>query len=73
MQVVYSQKHALHAPASFISRGRVAPCPEMPERAQRLLAALKADGHEVAGPRDFALLPLARVHTADYLDRKSVV
>ena len=39
MRVIHSPEQALHSPRMFLSRGRVKPNEERPERAERLLAA----------------------------------
>ena len=67
MRVVYSEAHEAHAPETFLSRGVLSPCPETPERAARLLAALTEAGYAVQAPREFGAEPLATVHSLDYL------
>ena len=68
MRAVHSDLHRRHDPASFILRGRVAPSPETPERAERLLAGVASAGLTLAPPvaHDDALV--AAVHTPEYLD-----
>ena len=61
MRVVYSEAHEAHAPETFLSRGVLSPCPETPERAARLLAALTEAGYAVQAPREFGAEPLATV------------
>lgn len=51
-----------------MARGQPAPHPERPERAERLLAAVRDAGHEISGPDVFDARCLAEIHSADYLD-----
>ncbi|WP_059413812.1 histone deacetylase family protein [Cupriavidus basilensis] len=67
MKVVYSDHHLAHDPRAFIVRGRMQRSNEQPERALRLLAAARADGHEVIAPPDLGAGPRAAVHTPEYL------
>ncbi len=68
MRVIHSPDQALHAPQMFLARGRVKPNEERPERAERLLAAAIAAGHqaEIAPKADRRLV--AGVHDAGFLD-----
>ena len=68
MKVVYSDKHAAHDPQTFFVRGLKQRSAEQPERATRLLAAVKAAGHEVIAPQSHGSAPAAAVHTPQYLD-----
>ena len=68
MKVVYSDRHAAHDPQTFVVRGVRQRSAEQPERATRLLDAVKAPGHEVIAPRGYGTAPAAAVHTSDYLD-----
>jgi len=67
MQVIYSDEHRLHAPDNFISAGRLRPSPERPERADRLLAAVRQAGFDVAPPDSPDTGAIAAVHDAGYL------
>ncbi len=67
MKVVYSDAHRGHYPAHFLVNGKVEANPEVPERAERLLEAVRAGGHAVAAPADYGPGPRAAVHTAEYL------
>lgn len=67
MKVIYSNEHVDHDPLTFIVRGRMKRSNEQPERAARLLAAVRADGYDVVAPHDPGPAPLAAVHTPDYL------
>lgn len=68
MKVFYSEAHSGHDPKGFISAGRLAENPEVPERAERLLQAVQDAGHQVLAPAAHGPGPLAQVHTLDYLD-----
>jgi acetoin utilization deacetylase AcuC-like enzyme len=67
MKVIYSEKQKKHAPEIFISNGAPQPNPEVPERADKLLAAAVLSGLSLEEPEDFGLGPIAAVHTAEYL------
>jgi acetoin utilization deacetylase AcuC-like enzyme len=68
MKVVFDPRQLEHRPQTFIVRGRIARCPDLPERAEVLLAAAQGAGHEVVAPEDFGPAPRAAVHTPEYLD-----
>ena len=68
MQVFFATTHVEHQPQAFLSRGQVKPCPEVPERADILSAAVRNAGHPVSAPDDFGLSPIQRVHDAGYLE-----
>lgn len=68
MRVVFDPRQLAHRPQTFIVRGRIARCPDLPERAEVLLAAARDVGHEVVTPEDFGAAPRAAVHTPEYLD-----
>ena len=67
MRVVFSPDHARHDPQFFIHKGAVTRCAEQPERAERLIAAVRARDHAVEPPRDHGPGPRLAVHTPDYL------
>ncbi|MGM0584873.1 MAG: histone deacetylase family protein [Pseudomonadota bacterium] len=67
MQAVFDARQRAHDPRNFLVRGQVRRSPEQPERAERLLAGVRAAGLEVVAPADYGLGPLAAVHTAEYL------
>jgi acetoin utilization deacetylase AcuC-like enzyme len=67
VKAVYSDKHRRHDPQFFLVRGRVTRTTEQPERADRLLAGLKAGRHELVAPTEFGPGPRARVHSPEYL------
>ncbi|MEQ9639415.1 MAG: histone deacetylase family protein [Alphaproteobacteria bacterium] len=68
LPVIYADRHAEHDPQNFILRGVLTRCPEQPERAERLHAALGRAGALVEAPTEHGLGPVAAVHTSDYLD-----
>ena len=57
-----------HHPQIYLSRGRMRSPQEVPERAERLLAAVRALGFDLREPADAGAPPLAAVHSADYLN-----
>lgn len=67
MKAVYSERHRIHDPQFFLVRGVVRRTTEQPERADRLLAGVKAGSHTLIAPQEFGQGPRARVHSADYL------
>ena len=67
MDVVFSEEHKLHDPASFLVRGVISQPAEVPRRAEVLLEAIAGD-HRVSAPGAFAPSSLARAHSADYLE-----
>jgi acetoin utilization deacetylase AcuC-like enzyme len=68
MKIVYTDKHAVHDPQTFIVRGVKQRSAEQPERATRLLAAAKSAGHDIQAPKSYGTAPAATVHTPHYLD-----
>ncbi len=67
MKVIFSEAQKRHAPEIFMSNGLPQPNPEVPERAERLLAAAVSSGLSLQEPEDHGLGPIAAVHTAEYL------
>ena len=67
MKVVFAAEQKRHHPAHFLSSGAAQANPEVPERADRLLAAALECGLQRAEPEDYGLAPLAAVHTPEYL------
>lgn len=67
MQVFFSETQLRHAPHEFLVRGRWQPCPEKPERATALKAALDAAGHDVSEPVRGSDAAIAAIHDARYL------
>ena len=70
MKVFYSPTHAQHAPPfEIFDGGEKITNFEMPERMERILSALKADGrYEIVPPEDFGLGPIEAVHDQGYLN-----
>lgn len=68
MDVFFSPTQKTHDPDTFLVSGAQRPIPEVPERADRLLAAIDHLGLTVKAPRDHGLAPLAAVHTPEYLE-----
>lgn len=67
MKVVFTARQKKHYPRTFFSSGAPQPNPEVPERAERLLAAATACGLTVEEPADFGLGFVSAVHTQRYL------
>jgi acetoin utilization deacetylase AcuC-like enzyme len=67
MKVVFAREQLEHNPRQFLSSGAPQPNPEVPERAERLLAAAQASGLSHITPEDFGTGPVAAVHTPEYL------
>jgi acetoin utilization deacetylase AcuC-like enzyme len=67
MKVVFNEKQKEHYPQTFFSSGAPAPNPEVPERADTLLAAATASGLTVETPDDYGLRHIAAVHSERYL------
>jgi acetoin utilization deacetylase AcuC-like enzyme len=70
MKIFYSDTHLLHNPPFEIyDGGEKFPHLEIPERAERILSALKTTSWaEITPPEDFGLAPILAVHNADYID-----
>ena len=66
--MLQTARHALHDPQFFLVRGERRPAPEQPQRAQILLDAARAAGHEILEAGDQGLAPIAEIHTPEYLD-----
>ncbi|MBI2253676.1 MAG: histone deacetylase family protein [Proteobacteria bacterium] len=68
MQVFFSDIQLRHAPREFLVRGQWRPCPEKPERATALKAALLAAAHQVTAPPAGDRAAIAAVHDHRYLN-----
>jgi acetoin utilization deacetylase AcuC-like enzyme len=68
VKAVHSELHRSHDPQFFLVRGVVKRTTEQPERADRLLAGLKAGKHELVAPIAFGQGPRARIHSPEYLN-----
>lgn len=67
MKVVYSEAHRRHHPQLYFKAGAFADHPEVPERAERIAAALRKAGHDFIAPDDYGPGARAVVHTPAYL------
>jgi acetoin utilization deacetylase AcuC-like enzyme len=67
MKLIFSDEQKKHYPQTFFSSGSPQPNPEVPERADRLLAAAKSSGLTHEKPQDYGLEHIEKVHTARYL------
>ena len=67
MLILYSTAHQRHAPAFEFFRGERVPCFESPARAEFVLQALRARGHDIRAPEDDSAAVLSAVHSLRYL------
>jgi acetoin utilization deacetylase AcuC-like enzyme len=69
MKVIYSDTHALYRPAGELRDGTITGPVERPERASRILEAVKdSTDSEIIPPKDFGTGPILRVHDSDYVE-----
>lgn len=68
MKAYFADEQRRHDPKSFLSSGAPQPNPEVPERAERLLAGAKAAGCTIERPKSYGLGPMAAIHTPEYID-----
>ncbi len=69
MEILFSDKHRLHATANLIVDGQPFLTEELPERAEIIRQALlEASFGSISAPLDYGLAPIQRVHTAPYLN-----
>jgi len=69
MRIFFSPKQLAHRPAHYMAAGRLVDHLEIPERCERLLAAVRGASYVVEAPRTvFELDVVARVHTQGYVD-----
>jgi len=70
MKIFYSDIHLQHNPPfEIFDGGEKYPHFEVPERAERILSALKqTTWAEILPPEDFGLVPILAIHDADYID-----
>jgi acetoin utilization deacetylase AcuC-like enzyme len=69
MKTVYAQLHHGHSPRSEFNRGQLVPPFERPERADRVLEAVRAAKlGAIEEPAAFPLTHAGRVHASDYLE-----
>ena len=68
MKTIYSERHRLQDGKAELIDGKLLPCFEKPERAELILARVRAVGlGEVVAPAEHGLEPLRRVHGDDFL------
>jgi acetoin utilization deacetylase AcuC-like enzyme len=68
MRVVYSEDHRRHAPKHEVADGRPIGIYEIPDRAETIRAALRADdGFELVEPTEHGAEPITAVHDAAML------
>lgn len=68
MKAFFSPHHAGHRPSQTFRHGRIVANRDLPTRAENILAALRADGHDLLNASAHGLKPIAAVHTPEYLD-----
>ena len=69
MRTLYTDTHRLHHGQAELIAGHFVPCFEKPERADLVLARVRAVGlGEVLAPQAFGLEPVRRVHRSDFVD-----
>ncbi|HEV3423506.1 MAG TPA: histone deacetylase family protein [Paraburkholderia sp.] len=67
MQTFFHPEQLLHHPQGYLSRGQMRAPQEVPERAARLVAAVKSLNFDVREPADFGTAAIAAVHDMNYL------
>ena len=67
MKYVFTDAQCRHDPFHFLSSGAQQNNPEVPERANRLIAGAEAAGLERVQTRDAGLAPIAAIHTPEYI------
>ncbi|MFO7956483.1 MAG: histone deacetylase family protein [Candidatus Brocadiia bacterium] len=65
MQVIYSEKHALHDPVRAFANGMELQHVESPARAERILEAAETAGHDIVSARSYGPGVLESVHAAE--------
>ncbi|MEM9515865.1 MAG: histone deacetylase family protein [Actinomycetota bacterium] len=69
MRVFSSLMHRHHHPANFFAFGAFLDfTPDIPDRAEQILATLTAEGHEIVAATNRGREAIAEVHSPDYLD-----
>jgi len=68
MKVVFSDRQLEHYPKSYLSSGAPVANPELPERADRLLAAALASGLQKIATEDCGDDVISAIHTSRYLE-----
>jgi len=67
VKVVFSRKQLDHYPKTFLSSGAPTSNPELPARAERLLAAALESGLEQKLPEDYGDEVIAAIHSPNYI------
>jgi acetoin utilization deacetylase AcuC-like enzyme len=68
MKIVYTAQHREHAPEHELEGGRAVPAKDVPDRLERVMAAIRERGlGAIVEPSSFGLEPIARVHTPELL------
>ncbi|MBN3796946.1 histone deacetylase family protein, partial [Burkholderia sp. Ac-20392] len=67
MKTYFHPEQLLHHPRSYLSRGQMREPQEVPERAARLVAAVRSLDFDVREPADRGTAPIAAVHDMNYL------
>jgi len=67
MRFFHSERQLLHRPPQFLLRGQPRPSPEVPERSDSLVEALRRRGVRIEDPEAFGPDLPALVHTPEYL------
>ncbi|MBU9163606.1 histone deacetylase family protein [Burkholderia multivorans] len=67
MKTYFHPEQLLHHPRTYLSRGQMRAPQEVPERAARLIAAVRALEFDVREPVDRGTAPIAAVHDMNYL------
>ncbi|MFW6189891.1 MAG: hypothetical protein ACOC7T_05610 [Planctomycetota bacterium] len=65
MQVIYSEEHALHDPVRAFANGAELQHVECPSRAERILEAAEAAGHDIVSARSYRPGVLESVHAPE--------
>ncbi len=67
MDTFFHPEQLLHHPQTYLSRGQMRVPQEIPERATRMVQAVKNLGFPIVEPRDYGMRPLLDVHGISYL------
>jgi len=67
MDTFFHPEQLLHNPSTYFSRGKMRTPQEVPERATRMVQAVKNLGFAVRQPDDYGMRPLLDVHGIGYL------
>ena len=67
MKAFFHPAQNRHRPLSYLTRGKMRPPQELPERTPELLKGLENVGMQVAEPEDHGMTPISAVHDLGYL------